>query len=579
MPYQSRAAVAARARRLLTERYLDLCLVVQDHTGAEVIRVGGCWDRIGRRYVDRPCVARVFSLQESQYEVGHCVARYVRARLANDPDRISLLMAIGNRGSGKTFAGALLIVLLALAIPGSWQAAVNITAKQKRDVMGAIKKIVGAKSDPISGKIVITASSWLAADNADFRDPSTVFRSGSTLLWGSSKNPDALRTAELNFENILINEGQSQPVEVYTNAAGAIRNTGGIVSIATNPPQRTRGDWVAKVYRAIQGQPDDAPRKGEAFILVNTKNAAIDQATVPKIHWMLMAADRRAAEADAEGIIKLSGELGYPDFVSLPAHKGGHLLDELALKRLTSAWTDVTREETERVCGAAFDNVAGTDFQKRPGSCAAVGKLYRDEQRSERYPRGKLILVIREFVVTEGTNTDLSQALVSRGYFPGRVDLQGRQAPGRSLLLVGDATGKHQGPAHEAGELYSFVELRAQGWTVIPPDHHWKTGVPRNPFVEESQRQMQSIFRDQAILLGPECDKQAPGFPSLVEGFENTKITPAGKFVKRDHFTHGPDCCRYLCWCFLDRPQAPEVDQSIDAATFSLLVSLKPSSR
>jgi hypothetical protein len=418
MAYKSRRQVLKDSRSLRIKQFVDLCLVVRDHLGAEVIRVGGRWDRINRCYVQGPCAPRVIVLNEAQHEIGHCIAKYIRARLANDPDRIALLMAIGNRGGGKTWVCALLIVLLALAIPGHWQIAVNITSKQKRDVVGALKKIIGARSNPATGQIIADPLSWIVADKTDLRDPATVFQCGSTLLWGSSKNPDALRTAELNFEHILINEGQGQPVEVFNNAAGAIRNTGGVVSIATNPPTRARGNYIAKLYQAIDSQPEDQPKKGEAFILVNSKNALIDQPTLPKIRWMLLAADRRAAEADADGVIKVAGELGYPDFKALPLHRGGHLLDELSVKRFLANWRDVTREETLKIAKSAFDFIAGCDFQVNPGSCATIGKLFRDEA-------GKLRRVVLDVVATEGSNTDLTRELNAKGYFQGSVDRQG----------------------------------------------------------------------------------------------------------------------------------------------------------
>ncbi len=571
MAYKSRRQVLRESRSLRTDRFVDQLLVVKDHLGAEVIRVGGRWDRINKCYVDGPCTPRFLSLNEGQYEAGYCVAAYIRARLANDPNRIALLMLIGNRGGGKTFALALLVVLLELAIPGGWQAVVNITSKQKRDLAGAIKKIVGARSNPATGQIIPDPKGWVVADKTDLRDPATVFQTGSTLLWCTSKNPDAIRTGELDFEAIHINEGQSQPVEVFNNAAGTIRNKGGLVAIATNPPQRARGNYIARLYQAIDSQPDGQPRKGEAFIIVNAKNANIHQPTVEKIRWMLLAADRRAAEADADGVIKIAGDLGYPDFKALPMHRGGHLLDDLSMRRIASFWRDVTREETERVAGSAFDYVAGTDFQQNPGSCATIGKLFRDEEN-------RLRRVVTDVVVTEGSNSDLSQGFISKRYYPGSVDQFGNPAPGRRLLLVGDATGKHQGPRHdfEGNEIYSYVELRAHGWTVIPPDRHWQTGVPRNPFIDESRRQMQSLFLAQSLLLGPACEQEHGRFPSVVEGFSNSLITTAGKFVKREHFTHFPDCERYVCWCFLDHPGPPIVDQSIDAGTFNLLASIVP---
>src|SRR4051812_43215227 len=89
-----------RARLLSADRYVACKLEIQTPEGERLFTVGGCWDRIAKRYVDRECVSRVIRLQQSQVEMGRAIKRYLEQRLAGDEDRAALLMAIGNRGGG-----------------------------------------------------------------------------------------------------------------------------------------------------------------------------------------------------------------------------------------------------------------------------------------------------------------------------------------------------------------------------------------------------------------------------------------------------------------------------------------------
>jgi hypothetical protein len=92
---------------------------------------------------------------------------------------------------------------------------------------------------------------------------------------------------------------------------------------------------------------------------------------------------------------------------------------------------------------------------------------------------------------------------------------------------------------------------------------------------------MQSVFLAHALLLGPECDRGYGRLPSIVEGFSNTLINTAGKFVKKDHFTHFCDCERYACWAFLVeyRPSWTTPSQVLDGEKFSLIAAINPSFR
>lgn len=502
-------------------------------TGEVIYTVGGCWDTLAKEYVDKPCAVRVVELMESQVESARAIAKYIEQRRVDDVTRNLLLMLIGNRGGGKTFECGLLMVTVALAFPARWQIGISITAKQNRELKTAIN--------------MVASPSWITQDVTDLRDPYTQFLTGSTVLWLTARNPRALRMALLPFELVVINEGQDQAEVVFDNAIHAVRS-GGLVAIATNPPQTDAGDWVTVLYQGLEA-PDNGI--GEPFILDNKDNAAVSQPTLIKIERALRLVNPDAADADSGGIIKLSGNLGYPGFTKLPRREdenglwlAGHIGDP------PNSWVDLTREITAREThSAGFDYIAGGDFQTEPGSCAPVGKLYR-------LPTGELLLWIREFVATRGTEQDLTFALTQAGFFPGDVDYDGN--PAASLVLVGDATGARQNAEHRKRDPYSFTRLRADGWTVLPPALYGPNRTPWNPRVEDSRKQMKAIATAGLIMLSPKCFEKPDGFPALAESFVRCKVTVEGKFIKKGHHTHGPDGVRYMAWRFMPRP-TPEL--------------------
>jgi hypothetical protein len=539
----------ARLERRITERWIDALLVVQSHDGAELLRVGGCWDReLGRYDHERAATPHVVVLQESQQAVGAELAEWRDACDRGDLGRILLLIAGGNRGSGKTWVLAgVALVAVALQWPGCWQFGVNLTAKQRRECLESVRAVARPE--------------WIKRNSDSARNPETEFLTGSVVQWLSSGNPRALRQAGLPIRHVFINEGQDQPERVFTNAISAIRNQGGLVSVATNPPQFAVGNWVAKLWMAIDA--GELPR-GRRHYLDNRLNRAVDQDALRGIADFLRAVNGKAAEADADGIFALAGPTAYPAFSPLPAERGGHLGEP------PPHWRDVTREcSADAVDGEeGFDFVAGVDFQRQPGIIGTIGKLYRDE-------RGELVLWICDVVGVQGVEADFSGAMVASGYapVPGMVDDRGNAMP--TVLLVGDGTGARQNAEHRFAQPPSFMALRADGWTTVPPMYHWKRRTPWNPLVSHSRAQMHAVLGRHQLLFSTKCRQSATGFPSLTESFTSAQVTERGRLIELGHYQHGPDGVRYLAWRFLPRPQPPSPAAMVDASVTNELRSIR----
>jgi hypothetical protein len=549
MPATSRRERIARLRRKLlsADRWVDALLVVQDHEGAELLRVGGRWDRVGRRW-DReaqdvqPLVIR---LKESQQEAGRGLARWFESsrRGVVDPLRAIVLLLGGARGSGKTWFVGLAIVLIGLEWPNEWQYSVNLSTGQRREVVEAIEEV--------------SRQEWIAERSEDLRDPWLQFLTGSTVAFTSARNPKRLREAKLRIRAVHINEGQDQSEEVYINAVSATRNVDGLVTIATNRPRNEAGDWVSLTATSIEG----GEVVGLYYLLDPRKNNAVSKVALDKRAAAIRAvnADAAAADTDPDAPMTLSVSLVYPGFRPLPVEKKGHVGDPPSI-----GWRDVTRDVTaaELESGFGYDWVCGVDFQKHPGVTGQIGKLYRDE-------RGKLVLYIARTLAVRGVEADFSQALYAAQYTttPG--------AGGNTVMLIGDATGARQNAEHKWERSPSFTALKADGWMILPPMVHWRTGVEWNPVVGDSRNQMHFLFERHQILISPACKVPQEGFPSLVDSLRRAPVGPKGGLVDRGGFQHNPDGVRYLAWRFMPRPKPVAPQGGLDMDSYNALRGVK----
>lgn len=551
-------AIRAELRRelLSPSRFVDALLEVRAHTGEVLFSAGGCWDATAGTWAqDRLAVPRVVTLKKSQEKIGRAFARYLKQRLAGDDTRPLHLVGGGKRGGGKTwFLGGLVPVTLALVFPDTYQVSVNLTQKQRRECVEAIEEI----ADP----------SWITAVVKDPRDTRTVFLTGTALLWLSGMKPKVLRQAGLPYEYVFLNEAQDLPKKAWSNAVWLVRSRGALLGVATNRSQSDATDWIARLWRGIKS----GRVSGDIQDVPASDNDALHQPTIAKIDDALRFVDPEAYAADSLADVGApSGDLGYPAFSELDYTPGGPLGHIGSPPHI--GWTNVTAQLAREALGselAVFDYVIGADFQRRPGCCASVGEIWRDEH-------GDLWLYVLEYITVNGVEEDLSQALVMKGYYPSHLDRNLRRRT--SALIIGDATGARQTATHRNDGAFSdsFAAMENDGWKIIGPMEHWRTGKPWPAGVLDSRAQMHALLSKPRILFSPRCrDEQQPGFPSLVNSMALVKVNPEGKFIgRRDHLTHGPDTVRLLTWRFLPRPQLPSPDGSFDTETFNLLSSVR----
>jgi hypothetical protein len=288
---------------------------------------------------------------------------------------------------------------------------------------------------------------------------------------------------------VFLNEAQAMSSVNYESACGTAFRNGGFVTIATNPPRTDATDWVAHVWNGIES--GEAEHRGEVFRLKNKLNQKIDQAAVDDLSVMLRLSSQEAADADADGEMKLSGPIAYKNFKPLPLKLGGHIGDPPPIPFIGPAiWRDVTREKTAEVMGGGegYGAIIGSDFQRRPGIVGVDCRLYEvvtpweegprrsfdpprfgpdGKEETEPLPAGTLVMWACAQINCPGDESAYSEALNRAGYTPDGGMLNGR--PTIRALLVGDGTGSRQNSAHNWELPPSFKWLKQEGWAVIPP--------------------------------------------------------------------------------------------------------------
>ena len=520
--------------------------------GREVIRAGGVWDGSLQCYVVPPQGfehrAEVVTLEVSQVPLMRDLADWIFRCRRGDRSRPPGALAVGNRGSGKTFAVAgVFIALVALEWPGDEQIGVNLNSDNYRECVEQLVKVGRPE--------------WVRFQSTDKRDLYMVWANDSRVSWQSAKNPDRLRMGGLPIRHVMLNEAHRMRDDVLATAQGAPRNLGGICTYLFNPPTKDSGNPSARLWFAAEA----GERKLYHHKLLNKDNTKIDREFMDEAGEVIRVISPTIAEADVDGDMKMSGPIAYKSFDARPYNLVAPLEGGCVGEPPNIGWMDVTRALTSPDFGGdeGSDYVAGLDFQKRPGIIADIGKLWRTPPPLVECPLcgpgGCLVLHILDQVATPGMEAGISQALIDAGYTTNGYFGDGRTGP--KILLVGDGTGDRQSADHRRWKPPSFHALTNDGWRIEPPMYHHKNNTPWNPDVPTSVGQMFDLFAARHVLLSPKLKQAKNGFPSLIDSYRNAKRWESTGRLRDDgeHMHHGPDGVRYLAWKYLPRP-APKFE-------------------
>src|SRR5574341_507256 len=216
------------------DRWVDVRIDVREYlTEAPILSVGGRWDRRERVYDGAGARARLIYLHEGQLDFGRWFKQwledYLRGERRPETDVWSVLLA-GPRRGGKTNVAGVGASVFGIAVPDSYTWVVSPEQEETGEVRDLIEETI-----PASWR------RWVP-------DPDFYYQliNGSRIWMRSSYDPDDLKRGRVDLA--IINEGQKQRNKAFVQVRGGIADTGGLVVVTANPPDKPIGQWVADFY-------------------------------------------------------------------------------------------------------------------------------------------------------------------------------------------------------------------------------------------------------------------------------------------------------------------------------------------
>ena len=493
-----------------TNRYIDMCLVLERETTNEVLLVaGGVWDRIGRRYTtDRPRKVRRLKIKESQVPCITYFAKFLKAMRRGEPWDKALTMFIGDRRGGKTWAMVICQFAFLLDIPDiggsptiSW--VVNPSFSEVDEPQRIIKENI--------------PESWYHHSVT----PGSPYQlaNGGTLRLMSANDPEVLRQGRVDL--VGFNEAQKIDKDSMVNAIAGIADKGGMSLLAANPPRRLKGEWVKKLKDAVDLK---TTLDVTYFVLSSKDNSAINQSQRRRVAGIVKIINPRASRADDDGDWLPVGDRAYPKWSS-------KLIEQLPDGPFLKL-NEITGKLTADKTGLAYRFVLGADFNGRPHQAAVALRVFEG-------PRGPIYWFVDEMVV-EGTEMHLSDTAYEHKYKP------------ENAIWIPDASGEWQNAKHTSEQDTSYSVLRSQRWNVEPPTEIMrpdKSRYSKNPDVD---RRLGLVY----ILMEQDRIRVNPGLTWLIDSFENCPLgeNRHGKRKPYGKHSHITDAADYPLWWLEPKP-------------------------
>ncbi len=500
-----------------------------------IVRGGGRWDtRTGRFTEEPPENPVLFDLMESQIEV----ARWFAAWLADYLSRrggvkrrqaIRTLLNYGNRGGGKTVVLLLCLVCFNLSVPDCITYVVSRSRPQAEvDITRTLRRLLPRAWYTYRGHPKYAYS----------------FINGALLRDMTADSPEDLKQGRVDL--CLLNEGAKLDRRAYAYPLGRVKDQGGLMMIASNPPTADvpKGAWVKKLYEDER----EARAAGKWFPMVvfrteSSLNAAIDQEASDDVAILLNAVDPMLAKADAEGEMAAIGtRLVYAYDKIL---HGMEMPPEVGLR-------DITEQVTHRLYNRGFPYIAGVDFQDHPFIIATFYKIFEDPKR----PTEPILWCISEFTC-QGSEDDFLDEVIDQGIQVSADVIENRRVVSVAkyveiepftVLWVGDSSAQWQDRKNRGAnvtEPASFKIWRNRGLHIVPPTKKItpEAKFSRNPPRGTSYGQVNRWFATGRLKLSPLAEKLSEACREcLVKPGVNGNPLVGGKHV------HPIDTLRYACW-------------------------------
>lgn len=512
------------------DRYQDLQLAVYGPgSDRPILRVGGRWDTLLCKYdgaAETECVIRLSLAQWDAWPtIAQWLTMYVRARRAQGAEGgISLdealtsqwgedsplftLQLYGGRQGGKTHLGAVVLALVAVAVPGAKCPVVSTTAMKTEEIVDILERYC-LRSD-----WRVTTSKRISLIN------------GSTIPLFSGRVRDLKALGPI--ECTLLNEAQEQNKRNWTDLQGNTLARAGLVVLAQNPPRTALGQWTQDLYEKIVA--GELPGGQCGFINPELNPHASSKAMVHLASTM----GERERKRDVLGDMGVSvGDVALTSWSD----------SDHVMGWIPTMWEDVTEEVTRLVFGRAYARVGGLDWDKGPGPSFCVGRLFR--------PRGAA-----DWAVTLAIEHGQRFRGMAEERFAGHLrtleDKYGRRlADPATTIWVGDSSGRYQSSNRrfDAVDQPSWDRMGKEGWQVTYVDPEQK----RNP----RRVDRFDLINEYVLMRQPETNQPrvvmvAPGAKDVIDA---SKKLPRrkGEAARFHHHGHLVDTWTYLAWHLFSR--------------------------
>lgn len=499
----------------------------------EVLRVGGRWDRVERKWVGdaaQPAVIRIppGGMQE---KAARWLARWFRAHVTGDwsefykrdkdgnvvlgPDgrpirNVWFSLFLGGRRSGKSWLAVAALAFYLVAYPGSIVWAVSPTQDETAELETAFRKMVPA--------------TWYTYRGAGTGKVSTfTMITGAELLMLSGFKADGLRRGRVDL--VLYNEAQNMTQAGYVQVRAPIADTGGMVIVAANPPSKPIGRWVDDMKEGLEKGAMD----GVLFEFNPEENPWVE---MQALYSMQAEVDEVTYDRDVLGLSRPIGDVVFHAWQ-----------DRFSKRPVPLGFVDITEEFTREKLGRPFPFVVGMDFQLTPHMAAAVLKFFRDPEDPT---QDVLTWVVGEVVVPNANEDELVTALecADRWTPVGYVD--GAGYTGDECAVVMDASGWFQDGEHTKGKT-SDLALKARGWRWL---YKPQKDSDRNPEITERVKagnaRLKTKDQRRHMWVVPECVEVA----KAMKYWERKNGVPYRKSI----YAHICDAVTYPIYRFFGRP-------------------------
>lgn len=497
-----------RIARALEGRHIDQEIELRTQAGEVLLRAGGRWDRISRRYDGPALVPHVVVVKRSQEEAARNLARWFELYDVDDASRVALEMYADKRRGGKTYFVVLLVVLFLLRYPRKRDGQVQIgwivipRYPKAREIHETLRKILPA--------------AWLRGPWLWRKvDKLYTLPSGAELYVKSGDDVELLKEGGVGV--IGVNEAQEIGGVGIIHCLGNNIDSGGLTGIALNPPNSALGLWAEALHEAIMA---GHIRYARATEFPPEGNDAIDQGARTRFSEVAAIIDPKQEQRDAQGLWVAIHDRCYPHFA-----KSRHVKPERLLAGCQDITVDLNALTRCLMKGDLRAWGVGMDFQGRPWCGAVRAKGYAaGPGNALGLPAGSVVYVVHN----ECTNDlDLGEWWHEERLCKEMLDRGWETA---ECLVIADGTGKTQGSTgrqrgREADPLtFSFPLVESFGFEIHAPlerreyVRHPKRGVEivdhaRNPPVPVRLNIVNTLLDEGRLFVLEACgaDPKMPG--------------------------------------------------------------------